>query len=228
LLRELKEKVSVPIEVLIVYDSEDDNTIPVVSEMVADSPFEIRLVKNRLGSGPLNAIKTGFKEARQGAVLVIMADLSDDLSVVDQMYRLVARQGFDIVCGSRYMPGGKQINSPILKGLLSRAAGMSLHYIAGIPTHDVTNSFKIYKRQLLETTNMESEAGFVLGMEIVIKSFLAGKRITEVPCTWRGRVAGKSRFRMWKWLPTYLRWYVYALKCGLRLRGSSRRPVDQP
>ena len=160
LFQELREKVLVPMEVLIVYDNEDDNTIPVVRELVANSPFEIRLVKNKLGPGP------------------------------------------------------------ILKGLLSRAAGMSLHYIAGVPTHDITNSFKMYKRQLLETTNIESDAGFVLGMEIVIKSFLAGKRITELPCTWMGRVAGKSRFRMWKWLPKYLRWYVYALKRGLLFRDS--------
>jgi len=49
-------------------------------------------------------------------------------------------------------------------------------------------------------------------MEIVIKAFFKGYKITEVPCVWRDRSAGKSRFKLWKWLPKYIHWYLFAIK----------------
>jgi hypothetical protein len=181
------------------------------------------MVKNRFGSGALNAIKTGLLDARGEAALVVMADLSDDLRAVGPMFDLVTR-GYDVVCGSRYMPGGKQIGGPLLKSLLSRLAGTSLRLLTGIPTHDVTNSFKMYRTGFLRTLEFESTGGFEIGMEIVVKAFLAGGRIAEVPSVWKDRVAGKSRFRMWSWIPRYLRWYFHALRFRhrtLRARPSS-------
>ncbi len=212
LLSELKAKVTVPLELVVVYDNDDDDTIPVLRRIAPNFSFEVKTFKNRFGSGPLNAIKTGFLESKHEAVLVIMADLSDDLRIVDDMYQLMINEHFDVVCGSRYMAGGKQEGGPVLKRFLSRMAGLSLHYLAGIPTCDVTNSFKMYSRRLLESIEIESSAGFEVAMEIVVKSFVAGKRIAELPSTWTSRVAGKSRFRMWAWIPKYLRWYFYALR----------------
>jgi glycosyltransferase involved in cell wall biosynthesis len=212
LLNELQNRVSIPAEVLIVYDHEEDNTIPVVSSIADRYSFEVKLVKNKFGTGALNAIKTGFTEARHEAVLVVMADLSDDLGVVDEMYRLIMDEGYDVVCGSRYMKGGRQLGGPFLKRLLSRMAGVSLHYLTGIPTHDVTNSFKMYRRSFLMNTKIESEGGFEIGMELTVKAFISGLKITELPVTWTDRVAGKSRFQMWRWIPNYLRWYFYAFK----------------
>ena len=72
-----------------------------------------------------------------------MADLSDDVAVVPRMVELVNREGYDIVCASREHAGGRQIGGPRLKGLLSRVAGLSLHWVAGLPTHDATNAFRL-------------------------------------------------------------------------------------
>jgi len=91
-------------------------------------------------------------------------------------------------------------------------AGVSLHYLTGIPTHDVTNSFKMYRREFLKSVTVESKGGFEIGMELVVKAFVSGRKIAELPATWTDRVAGKSRFRMWRWIPNYLRWYFYAFK----------------
>ena len=110
------------------------------------------------------------------------------------------------------MKGGRQIGGPRIKRTLSRIAGVSLHYLTGIPTHDVTNSFKMYTKSALDTVTIESNGGFELGMEITIKTFLNGKRITEIPSTWRDRSAGTSKFMLWNWLPRYLYWYMYALR----------------
>ena len=209
LVGRLEREVDLDLELIVVYDEAEDDTLPALATL--EPRFPVRTVKNRLGRGALNAIKTGFAEARSEATLVVMADLSDDLSAVGRMYELLVR-GADVVCGSRYMPGGRQIGGPLLKGLLSRAAGISLHYLAGVPTRDVTNSFKMYRTEFLRGLRFESSGGFEIGMEAVVKAYVAGRRIAEVPSTWTDRVAGASRFRLWRWLPRYLRWYLYAFR----------------
>lgn len=222
LMDQLAASISVPLELLVVYDQPDDSTIPAVEKIASRYPFETRLVKNTFGSGALNAIKTGFAESQGEAVLVVMADLSDDLSAVNEMHRLITTEGFDIVCGSRYMSGGRQIGGPVLKKFFSLAIGLSLHYLTGLPVHDVTNSFKMYRRQFLNDIKIESSGGFEIGMELVVKGFINGNRITELPATWRDRTAGESRFKIRKWAPHYFRWYLYALgKSGQRKKGGA-------
>jgi glycosyltransferase involved in cell wall biosynthesis len=215
LLQRLEGEAAVPMELIVVYDSEDDDTLPALARLAP--PFAVRTVKNQFGRGALNAIKTGFREARCEATLVIMADLSDDLRIVPRMLELV-HEGYDIVCGSRYMRGGRQIGGPLVKGLLSRVAGISLHYLAGVPTRDATNSFKMYRTRFLHGLRLESTGGFEIGMEAVVKAYVAGARVAELPSTWTDRVAGESRFRLWKWLPNYLRWYFYAFRGRFRRR----------
>lgn len=209
-LAEIEEKVRTPHRIWIVYDFDEDNTLPALRGWKGPADT-IRLARNRYGRGVLNAIKTGFDLVEDGVVLVVMADSSDDLAVTDAMFAKI-NDGFDLVCGSRYMKGGKQIGGPRLKKLMSRAAGMSLRYLAGIPTHDVSNSFKMYTTRVLKSARIESAGGFEIGMEILVKAHAQGYRIAEVPSTWRDRTAGKSRFRLWKWLPSYLHWYWFAMR----------------
>lgn len=213
-LQEIREKIHVPCNKLIIYDFEEDNTIPVVKAIMKNDK-DIRLIRNNYGGGVLNAIKTGFENIDKGAVLVSMADLSDDYSNIDLMFKKI-NEGYDIVCGSRYIKGGRQIGGPRFKGLLSRLAGISLHYFTGIPTHDITNSLKMYTKRVLNNIKIESDGGFELGMEVVVKAFFAGYKVAEVPSIWRDRRAGKSRFKLWKWLPKYLYWYYYAVINSLR------------
>lgn len=209
-LSEIKGKVRTPFRVFIIYDFDEDNTLPVAKTL--QSEFSICFLRNKYGKGILNAIKTGLEAINDGVILVSMADLSDDYSVVDEMFEKI-KAGYDVVCGSRYMKGGKQFGGPKFKGLLSRMAGLSLHYLTGIPTHDISNSFRMYTPQVIKSIQIESDGGSELGMEIVVKAFSAGFKITEVPSVWKDRSAGQSRFKLWKWLPHYLRWYFFALGC---------------
>ena len=156
-------------------------------------------------------------------VLISMADGSDEPHIVDRMVGL-ARDGADVVAASRYMRGGHQVGGPLLKRLMSRTAGLSLHWVAGVPTHDPTNNFKLYRRSFLDATPIESEAGFELALELTVKATLAGRRVAEVPTTWRDRTAGQSNFQLRKWLPHYLRWYLVALRG--RLRPRKARPTS--
>lgn len=196
-------------EVLICYDADDDDTLPVAREWMDRLP-NLRLVKNEFGRGPLGAVKSGFKFATRPAMVVAMADLSDDLSCVGPMVALY-HQGCHIVAGSRYMANGRQIGGPLLKRTLSRLAGVSLYFLVRLRTHDATNSFRLYSRKLLDAVSIESDGGFELGIELTVKAHLLGFRVGEVPTTWLDRTAGTSRFRLWKWLPKYLRWYLRAI-----------------
>lgn len=194
-----------PLEVLVVYDFDGDTTVPVLERLRPDMPW-LRPVKNQLGRGALNAMRCGLRTAAAPYAIVTMADGSDEPEVMDEMLAR-ARAGADVVAGSRYMRGGRQLGGPLLKRTLSRAAGLSLHWLGGIPTHDSTSNFRLYSRRLLDAVTIESNAGFELGLELTVKAHRLGLRVDEVPTTWRDRTAGESRFRLWRWLPHYLRWY---------------------
>jgi dolichol-phosphate mannosyltransferase len=198
-----------PLEVLVVHDFDEDTTVPVVTRLQAELP-ELRLHRNNLGRGVLNAIKSGLAAARAPYVLVTMGDGSDDAGDIDAMYAL-AVGGADVVAGSRYMKGGQQLGGPFVKRTMSRAAGLSLHWVAGIPVHDATSNFRIYSKRLLDKVTIESDGGFELGIELTVKAHLLGMRVAEVPTTWRDRTAGQSRFQLWRWLPRYMRWYGRAI-----------------
>jgi len=191
----------------VVYDFDEDDTVPAVNEIIQKGESRLRAVKNQRGRGVVAAIVTGFDVLPAGPVLVVMADLSDDLTQVNRMLALYD-QGYQIVAGSRYMKGGRLIGGPFFKQMLSRLAGITLYWLRGIPTHDATNAFKIYDRAMVQSFTVESRGGFELNLELTVKAFLAGYQITEVPSTWRDRTSGQSRFRLWKWLPMYLRWYL--------------------
>jgi dolichol-phosphate mannosyltransferase len=208
-IRALNSAVRTPHEILVVYDFEGDTTVPVAIRLAEQLPA-VRPLRNELGRGVLNAMKTGIAAARGEYVLVSMADGSDEPRLVDQMVEL-ARSGADVVAASRYMPGGRQIGGPRLKRVLSRTAGLTLHWFGRVPTHDPTNNFKLYSRRFLDSVTIESSAGFELALELTVKATLAGWRVAEVPTTWRDRTFGQSNFKLRNWLPHYLYWYRLAL-----------------
>ena len=208
LIKEIQEKIKIPYTLTVVYDFDEDTTVPVVKQYQKKYK-NIDLHKNHIGRGALNAIKSGFEHVKDGPILVIMADLSDDLNDVEKMYELYL-QGADVVCGSRYMKGGKQIGGRPLQRTLSRLAGLSLYHLRRFPTHDPTNNFKLYSKELLDSITIESKGGFEIATEITVKAFRMKKTIKEVPTIWRDRMAGESNFKLWAWLPSYLKWYFRA------------------
>jgi len=157
-LKQVESTVKIPHELLIVYDMDDDTTITPVKNFQKKYK-NIKLVKNIYGRGALNALKTGLVKAQGNAVCVMMADLTDDPKVLNEMMAKF-ENGFDVVAASRYMKGGHQIGGPLIKQILSRVAGISLHYPVGLPTHDATNSFRLYSRKFLNEIKIESDGGF--------------------------------------------------------------------
>jgi glycosyltransferase involved in cell wall biosynthesis len=218
-IRALSRDVQTPHEIVVVYDFDEDPTVPVIERLAAELP-SVRGHRNDLGRGVLNAMKAGIAASSGAYVLITMSDGSDEPAIVDSMVAL-ARNGADVVAASRYMGGGRQVGGPFLKRLMSRTAGLTLHWFAGVGTHDPTNNFKLYARRFLDSVVIESSAGFELALELTVKATLAGRPMAEVPTTWRDRTSGQSNFKLRAWLPHYLMWYQRAF-VGRWLRRGAR------
>lgn len=207
-LDRLFDSITLPCEVLAVYDAPDDTTVPHLETYAARDP---RLVPthNTYGRGAARAMKYGIDHADGKIIVVTMADGSDDPQQVEQLVRLVER-GVVIAAASRYLKGGQQVGGPLVKRIMSRLAGLSLYWFARVGTHDATNSFKAYDRDFVRMVGIESDTGFELGLEMVAKARRHRLPVAELPTIWLDRTVGASNFQVWSWLPRYLRWYRYA------------------
>jgi glycosyltransferase involved in cell wall biosynthesis len=208
-LAALRREVASPVRVLICYDRPDDDTLPAIAgDPDRHAPPPIDLVRNS-GRGPHQAIMTGFAASSAPFVMVYPADDDYNAGIVDAMLA-AAERGNDIVCASRFMPGGGMVGCPWLKAVLVRGAGFTLHHLARLPTRDASNGFRLFSRRVIETIAGESREGFTYSIELLVKSHRLGWSIAEVPARWFERSHGASRFRVLRWLPAYLRWYLYA------------------
>jgi len=195
-LDRLLESVTLPCEVLVVFDSADDTTAPWVEKYARDDPRVVPTL-NDYGHGPAWAIRFGFAQAKADVVVVTMADGCDDPMQIDPLVRLVER-------------GGQKIGGPAVKSTLSRLAGLSLHMLTRVGTRDATNSFKAYSAGFVREVGIESEHGFEVGIELVAKARRRRLPVAEIPTIWLERSFGQSNFHLTRWIARYLRWYLYA------------------
>ena len=207
-LERIKESISIPFEILVVYDSLTDNTLPALQRLSQSDP-RIRPLLNGFGPGPANAIRFGMHSSVAPTVVVTMADGCDDATQIERLTRLVER-GVVVASASRYTRGGQQVGGPLLKGVVSRIAGVSLYWLARVGTRDSTNSFKAYSASFLKSVKVESNLGFEIGIELVAKARRYRLPVAEIPTTWLDRTFGVSNFKLWAWIPRYLKWYLYA------------------
>ncbi len=212
-LDRLFEAVHLSCEVLVVVDTEQDNTIPVAEEYALKEP-RLRCLVNTYGPGPANAIRYGIEAAAAPVAVVTMADGCDDPTQVDELVRLVER-GVAVAAASRYMAGGQQVGGPAIKGTLSGLAGRSLRLLAHVGTRDATNSYKAYSRDFVREVGIDSRDGFEIGIELTAKARRMRRPVAEIPTIWLDRQAGISNFKVAQWIPSYLRWYRFAF--GRRL-----------
>jgi dolichol-phosphate mannosyltransferase len=213
------EAVTMPCELIMVYDDESDTTAPYIQKY-ASNDNRVRGVVNTYGRGPANAIRFGVDCACAPVIVVTMADGSDDPRQIDELARLVER-GVVVAAASRYMPAGQQVGGPKLKSTLSRWAGRTLHWFAGVGTRDATNSFKAYATSFVREVGIESDTGFEIGLELTAKANRLRRPVAEIPTIWLERQIGVSNFKVAKWIPRYLRWYFFAF--GPRLTPNELR-----
>ena len=108
------------------------------------------------------------------------------------------------------MPGGQHLGGSKIKALLSRWGDVSLKHLLNLPMHDISNAFKMYRKKVIDSIEIESQ-WFEISMEIPLKAYYAGFRVTEVPTVWRERTQGVSSFKVFSLLPRYIRLYAWAI-----------------
>jgi dolichol-phosphate mannosyltransferase len=195
--------------VLICYDRDDDDTLPAIrNNREAFGELAIDFVRNR-GHGAHGAVLSGIAASEAPFAIVLPADDDYNAGMLDAMVRQ-AETGCDIVCASRFMPGGSMIGCPWLKAVLVRAGNFTLYHLARLPTRDASNGLRLFSRRALDEIAVESDRGFCYSIELLVKCHRLGWRIGEVPAHWFERRQGTSRFQVVQWLPAYLRWYFYA------------------
>jgi len=208
-LEAIKKTVKILHRVIVVDGCSTDKTVEFVSKY-AKQNRNVKLIRTSpQTSGFKESIEIGIKKTRTEYLVVMMGDLCDDPKTISIMHQRV-EDGNDIVVGSRYMKGGKKIGEPRLQGFFSRYVNKTLRLLTGIPTHDVSNPFKLYRKSLLTKIQTASKANEV-PIEVMYKAFFGGARISEVPTTWVGRKAGRSKFKMWKVIPGYAKLYVWVV-----------------
>jgi dolichol-phosphate mannosyltransferase len=205
----LARGVKSPARVLICYDREDDDTLPQVrNNPDVYSGMEVAFIRNAV-RGAHGAVMAGFAASSAPVIVTYPADDDFNADIIDTMADLV-RGGYDIVCASRFMPGGTMQGCPWLKAVLVRTAAFALNRVAALPTKDPTSGFRMFSRRVVDQIEIESSQGFCYSIELLVKAHRLGWRIAEIPALWFERRHGTSRFRVLKWLPAYLRWFRYA------------------
>ena len=204
-----KENIKTNFRVLFCYDLDNDNIFD-YKKKFEEFNFEIVFIKNP-SKGPCSAIKEGFEKGNSDCVIVYPADDFINFNILDKMYKYFL-EGNHIVAASRFMKGGSMLNCPLIKSILVRSASFSLYHLSSIPIKDASNGFRLFSRQLLNEVNIESKVGFAYSLELLAKCNRLKYKISEVPAQWEERSEGSSRFKVFKWLPQYLKWYIYGLQ----------------
>jgi dolichol-phosphate mannosyltransferase len=223
MLRIIKAAIECPHEILVIHDSPDDRSIPIVQEAQPNYPC-LRLVHNRLGRGVVNAIRAGVAEARGDIVNILCADDTGPVLVVADMLALM-NENCDFVSCTRYAHGGRRLGGSRVGGLLSRMANWLFFHVARSPFTDATTGCKMFRRRLFEKLQVEGRPiGWAFAFEMAIKAPLLGLRLGEVPLVSIDRLfGGESSFRLGPWLVEYLRWFFWGL-CKTCRNGAWRRP----
>lgn len=196
------------IRVLLCYDLENDN-IFLYKKLFGKFKFQILLIKNPK-SGPCEAIKIGLKSVNANCAIVYPADDFLNHKILDKMYEQYL-QGSEVVVASRFIKGGSMKNCPLLKEIIVRLASSTLFFFSSIPVKDASNGFRLFSRKFLNLVKIESKVGFAYSLELLVKCDRLGMKISEIPAQWEERSEGQSRFKVLKWLPQYIKWYIYGL-----------------
>ncbi|MEX0786510.1 MAG: glycosyltransferase, partial [Dehalococcoidia bacterium] len=185
-------------QLLVVDDASPDGTGELVAEIAAGEPrLHILRRAGKLGLG--TAYVAGFREAlRLGAGLIVQmdSDLSHD---PDDVPRLVAAaETSDVAIGSRYVAGGRSVNWPWRRLLVSRGTALAYRALLGMPVHDLSGGFKCWRREALENLALEDvrSRGFAFQIEMNYLCWRGGYAITEVPVVFRDREYGKSKMSL--------------------------------
>ena len=200
-------------EIIIVYDSDQDNSIPVAKKLQSQYK-NIVLVHNTLGKGVKYALTTGVNKSKFENILITAVDEIFPILSIDKMLNMIIDENYDFVSGTRYKKGGKRLGGSLIGHLLSVSANKSFGLLTNFPLSDLTTGIKMFKKNFFQKVEISSNpVGWVFAFELSIRAYTMKLKIGEVPLISVDRLfGGASTFKLGKWVKEYLRCYFWGLK----------------
>jgi dolichol-phosphate mannosyltransferase len=219
MVRLLNSTLQFTFEVLIVFDNDKDNSVPVANSLIKEFS-NIKLIHNQRGYGVKNAIDAGVKIAKYEIILINAVDEIFPIISIEKMVDLILDQDFDLISGTRYSKGGLRIGGSLIGSILSKFANKLFKYITEIPISDCTTGIKMMKKSVWQNTKFTSKpVGWVFAFELSIKSWIAGYKISEYPLKSVDRLfGGSSTFKPMPWIREYFRCFMWGLKQAKKLK----------
>ncbi|MBA2432388.1 MAG: glycosyltransferase family 2 protein, partial [Chthoniobacterales bacterium] len=211
----------IPHEIIVVDDASTDRTWEILQEL-RGRIAELTPVQNNAANGFGRAIVYGLDQMRGDAVVIMMADESDDARDVARYWRLL-KEGYDAVFGSRFMRGGGVIDYPWLKLKVNRMANLFIRLLFGIRLNDTTNAFKAYRKEVIDGCRPLISPHFNITVELPLKTIVRGYTWKAIPITWRNRRSGEAKLKMKEMGSRYLFICLYVWLEKYFSRGDYRR-----
>ena len=184
----------VPHEIVVVDDGSTDGTWAVLQDL-SRRVTSLRPVRNAGRHGFGRAVSLGLAQASGDAVVIMMADESDDCHDVIRYWEKL-NEGYHCVFGSRFIKGGRAIGYPLPKLVLNRLANTLVQVMFGLRLNDTTNAFKAYRREVIDGCGPLIAPHFNLTVELPLKAIVRGFSWTTIPITWRERRSGMPKLRI--------------------------------
>ncbi len=209
MLKILEVILEIPHEVLIIYDNQKDETIPVIKKMRNKYP-NIKPILNTYGKGVINAIKAGVDFATGKYILILAVDDVGPTLAIEDMVDLMD-QGCEFISCTRYKFGGRRLGGSIVEAAVSKFGNSLFSFISGSSFSDSTTGFKMFQKDIFNKISLESKPiGWAVVFEMAVKAQAAGFKLGEVPIISVDRLyGGKSSFRLSPWFKEYFRWFVW-------------------
>ena len=185
-------------DILVIDDNSPDGTAEIVKGKQQEYPGRVHLIQREGKLGLGTAYITGFKwsiEQKYDYIFEMDADFSHNPDDLLKLYDACANQGADVAIGSRYVTGVNVVNWPMGRVLMSYFASKYVRFVLGVDIHDTTAGFKCYRRQVLETIELDKIRfkGYAFQIEMKYTAYKCGFTIKEVPIIFINRVLGTSK-----------------------------------
>jgi dolichol-phosphate mannosyltransferase len=220
------QREGVPHQIVVVDDGSTDGTQQILAGLMAEVP-ELRPLRSGPPHGFGRAVVAGIEHSTGDAVVIMMADESDDCRDAVIYWRTL-NDGWDCVFGSRFIRGGKVIDYPLVKRVVNRLVNRMLMPLFGIRLNDTTNAFKAYRRSVLEGCRPFLSPHFNLTVELPLKAITRGYSWTVVPISWKNRRTGTAKLKLTEMGSRYFFIVMYVWLEKYFSRGDYRRPDPKP
>jgi dolichol-phosphate mannosyltransferase len=197
-------------EILVVNDNSTDKTEDILRSLSKEIP-EVRYVNNTPPNGFGFAVRKGLESYTGDCVAIVMADMSDRPTDLVTYFRKMEEGNYDAVFGSRFIKGGKTIDYPRTKLFLNRFTNSIIRMLFGVKYNDVTNAFKLYKRETLDGVRPFLSHHFNLTVELPLKVIVRGYSYGVVPNWWTNRKDGESKLKIKEMGSRYFYIILYCL-----------------